>query len=300
MEYGTGLAEFGQIYPERFFDVGIAEQHGVVFAAGLALEGYKPVVAIYSTFIQRGYDHIIHDVCMQNLPVVFAMDRAGIVGEDGPTHHGVFDIAFTRNLPNLVAMAPSNEDELADMLFTALKIGVPCAIRYPRAKGAGVNVKEFPEFIQVGRGKVVKQGTDLAIIALGSMVEAALKASDILLATGVSAAVMNPRFVKPLDRELIVNLARSIGKLLIIEEGVLAGGFGSAILELLGDEGLTNVKVVRMGIPDEFVDHGTREELLSDYGLTPEGIVMAAYNLKTGSGLMNFTSSGHGLGAIPH
>jgi 1-deoxy-D-xylulose-5-phosphate synthase len=300
MEYGTGLAEFGQIYPERFFDVGIAEQHGVVFAAGLALEGYKPVVAIYSTFIQRGYDHIIHDVCMQNLPVVFAMDRAGIVGEDGPTHHGVFDIAFTRNLPNLVAMAPSNEDELADMLFTALKIGVPCAIRYPRAKGAGVNVKEFPEFIQVGRGKVVKQGTDLAIIALGSMVEAALKASDILLATGVSAAVMNPRFIKPLDRELIVNLARSIGKLLIIEEGVLAGGFGSAILELLGDEGLTNVKVVRMGIPDEFVDHGTREELLSDYGLTSEGIVMAAYNLKTGSGLMNFTSSGHGLGAIPH
>ncbi|MFH0959185.1 MAG: 1-deoxy-D-xylulose-5-phosphate synthase [Pseudomonadota bacterium] len=300
MEYGTGLAEFGQIYPKRFFDVGIAEQHGVVFAAGLALEGYKPVVAIYSTFIQRGYDHIIHDVCMQNLPVVFAMDRAGIVGEDGPTHHGVFDIAFTRNFPNLVAMAPSDEDELADMLFTALKLGAPCAIRYPRAKGAGIKVKQFPELIEVGTARVVRHGTDLAIIALGSMLSAALQASDMLLATGVSAAVVNPRFVKPLDRDLIVNLAKSTGKLLIVEEGVLSGGFGSAVLELLGDEGLDNVKVVRMGIPDEFVEHGTREELLSDYGLTPEGIVMAAYNLKTGTGPMNFVTSNQALEAISH
>jgi 1-deoxy-D-xylulose-5-phosphate synthase len=300
MEYGTGLAEFGQIYPKRFFDVGIAEQHGVVFAAGLALEGYKPVVAIYSTFIQRGYDHIIHDVCMQNLPVVFALDRAGIVGEDGPTHHGVFDIAFTRHLPNLVAMAPSNEDELADMLFTALKFGAPCAIRYPRAKGAGVCVKQFPELIEVGKGVVERQGTDLAIIALGSMVETALRASDILLAAGISAAVVNPRFVKPLDNDLIKSLAESTGKLIIVEEGILAGGFGSAVLELLADEGLTDVKVVRIGIPDEFVEHGTREELLSDYGLTPEGIVMAAYSLKAGSGMMNFTSPSQGVGAIPH
>lgn len=300
MEYGTGLADFGHIFPKRFFDVGIAEQHGVIFAAGLAVEGYKPVVAIYSTFTQRGYDHIIHDVCMQNLPVVFAMDRAGIVGEDGPTHHGVFDIAFTRTVPNLVVMVPSNEDELADMLFTAIQLGVPCAIRYPRAKGVGVVIKKFPETIPLGKGSVVLEGADLLIIALGSMLAPAIQAAGILQASGISAGVLNPRFVKPLDRDLIVKMTRATGHVVTVEEGVLAGGFGSAVLELLADEGLTDVRVIRLGIPDSFVEHGTREELLADYGLTPEGIANAAYSLCKRTTLIGRVSSNEALSAIPH
>jgi 1-deoxy-D-xylulose-5-phosphate synthase len=197
-------------------------------------------------------------------------------------------------------MAPADEDELADMLLTAVESGGPCAIRYPRAKGGGVRLKDFPELIEIGVGRVVRNGTDLAIIALGPMVARALQASDILQASGVSAAVVNPRFIKPLDRKLILSFAERTGKLVIVEEGILAGGFGSAVLELLADEGLTGVQVARLGIPDEFVEHGTREELLSDYGLTSEGIVMAAFNLKTGSSLVNFTSSCQGLGMVSH
>ncbi len=276
MEYGTGLAEFGQTFPKRFFDVGIAEQHGVIFAAGLALEGLKPVVAIYSTFIQRGYDHLIHDVCMQGLPVVFAMDRAGIVGEDGPTHHGVFDMAFTRSIPNLVVMAPANEDELADMLYTAIESDKPCALRYPRSQGVGMVVKDQPSSIKLGKAKLIADGADVCLIAIGSMVEPALAASRILASQGISAAVINARFVKPLDYELILDIASSCGRVVTVEEGVVNGGFGSAVLELLSDAGLNNVRTLRLGIPDTFIEHGTRAELLDDLALNAVGIAKAA------------------------
>jgi len=272
MEYGTGLTEFAQQFPNRFFDVGIAEQHGVIFAAGLASEGYRPVVAIYSTFMQRGYDHIIHDVCMQEFPVVLAMDRAGIVGEDGPTHHGAFDIAFTRSIPNLVVMAPSNEDELADMLATALTLDSPSAIRYPRAEGLGVPVKKDPQPIPVGKARVVVEGNDVAIVAVGSMVAPSVNAAAILAGEGIFACVIDARFIKPLDRSLIVSAAMSTGTMLTVEEGVINGGFGSAVLEILSEENVHGVKVIRMGIPDAFVEHGSRAELLEELGLTPEGI----------------------------
>lgn len=272
MEYGTGLADFARLYPKRFFDVGIAEQHGVIFAAGLSLEGYRPVVAIYSTFIQRSYDHLIHDVCMQKFPVVFALDRAGLVGEDGPTHHGAFDMAFGRNIPHLTIMAPSNEDELADMMFTALSLDGPSAIRYPRDHGAGVALKKDPAVLPVGKARMVVEGKDVLIIAIGSMVDPAVTASMLLAADGIAAGVVDARFVKPLDRELIIDRASAAGKVLVVEEGVLAGGFGSAILELFSEEGVYDVKVDRLGIPDCFVEHGSRSELLADLGLTPEGI----------------------------
>jgi 1-deoxy-D-xylulose-5-phosphate synthase len=272
MEYGTGLADFARLYPKRFFDVGIAEQHGVIFAAGLALEGYRPVVAIYSTFIQRSYDHLIHDVCMQKFPVVFALDRAGVVGEDGPTHHGAFDMAFARNIPNLTIMAPSNEEELADMLLTALSLDGPCAIRYPRDHGTGVTLKKDPATLPVGKARMLAEGKDVLIVAIGSMANPALRASKLLAAEGIAAGVLDARFVKPLDKDLIIDRASASGKVLVVEEGVLAGGFGSAILELFSEEGVYEVKVDRMGIPDCFIEHGTRSELLADLGLTPEGI----------------------------
>jgi 1-deoxy-D-xylulose-5-phosphate synthase len=279
MEYGTGLAEFARLFPNRFFDVGIAEQHGVVFAAGLAKEGYRPVVAIYSTFIQRGYDHLVHDVCMQNFPVVFALDRAGLVGEDGSTHHGVFDIAFTRSIPNLIVMAPADEDELADMLATALNLGVPCAIRYPRAHGLGVALKKEPATLPVGRARMAAEGEDVLIIAVGSMVAPAVGASRILKEQGISAGVLNPRFLKPLDVDMICARAESAEKVLVVEEGVLPGGFGSAVLELFSDQGLQVSRTARLGIPDTFVEHGTRSELLADFGLTAEGIAKRALSL---------------------
>ncbi len=279
MEYGTGLAEFGRLFPDRFFDVGIAEQHGVIFAAGMAADGYRPVVAIYSTFMQRGYDHIIHDVCMQKLPVVMAMDRAGIVGEDGPTHHGVFDMAFTRNVPNLVVMAPSDEDELADMLATAVTLDGPCAIRYPRSKGQGVELKKMPSRMPVGKARMLTEGHDLLIIAIGSMVVPSLEASRMLAAEGIGVGVMDARFVKPLDRDLILETVSNVENVLTVEEGVLAGGFGSAVVELLADGGVTHAKVFRMGISDTFVEHGTREELLTDMGLTADGIADRARSL---------------------
>ncbi|MFH1113600.1 MAG: 1-deoxy-D-xylulose-5-phosphate synthase [Pseudomonadota bacterium] len=287
MEHGTGLAEFARLYPGRFFDVGIAEQHGVVFAAGLASEGFRPVVAIYSTFIQRGFDHLIHDVCMQNFPVIFALDRAGIVGQDGPTHHGVFDIAFTRHIPGLVVMAPANQNELADMLYTALSLDGPCSIRYPRDRAPGPVDKEAPEILPIGKGRMVAEGDDILIIALGPMVELALDAARRLHKEGIGAAVMDPRFVKPLDRDLIIEKAVKCGNVLTVEEGVLAGGFGSAVLELLGDEGIEDVKITRMGIPDRFIEHGTRKELMDDLGLNAAGIVRKAGEMlrRTRSGL---------------
>jgi 1-deoxy-D-xylulose-5-phosphate synthase len=272
MEYGTGLAEFARLFPSRFFDVGIAEQHGVIFAAGLAKEGFRPVVAIYSTFMQRGYDHLIHDVCMQGFPVVLAMDRAGLVGEDGPTHHGVFDIAFARNIPNLTLMAPSNEDELADMVATALAMDGPVAIRYPRSRGLGVPLKKEPLPLPIGKARTVVQGHDLLIVAIGSMVGPAVEASKTLAEEGIAVGVIDARFVKPLDRDLILEKAAVVGKVLTVEEGILAGGFGSSILELFSEEGLDGIKTARMGIPDAFIEHGTRSELLAELGLTPQGI----------------------------
>jgi len=271
MEYGTGLAEFARLFPRRFFDVGIAEQHGVVFAAGLAAEGYKPVVAIYSTFMQRGYDHLIHDVCMQGHPVVFAMDRAGVVGEDGPTHHGVFDIAFCRHIPNLIIMAPSDENELMDMLATAISCRKPCVIRYPRAHGLGIQLKKEPQILPF-KARLVTKGDDVVICAIGSMVAPAIEASQSLAQEGLSVAVVDARFIKPLDSELIVPLAAKTGLVVTVEEGILSGGFGSALLELFQDEGLSDVKVLRLGIPDKFVEHGTRQELLGELCLTASGI----------------------------
>ena len=299
MEYGTGLAEFARLFPSRFCDVGIAEQHGVIYAAGLAREGYRPVVAIYSTFIQRGYDHIIHDVCMQKFPVLFAMDRAGIVGEDGPTHHGVFDIAFTRSVPHLTVMAPSNENELADMMATAVTLEGPSAIRYPRSQGLGVALSKEPAILPVGRGRMITEGDDLLIIAVGSMVGPAVEASNILAQEGISAAVLDPRFIKPLDRELILARAGSVGKVLIVEEGVLAGGFGSAVLELFSDEGMSAVRTVRLGIPDTFVEHGTREELLADFGLTAIGIAEQARAMVEGAPLSRVRGMAN-LRGLPH
>jgi 1-deoxy-D-xylulose-5-phosphate synthase len=293
MEYGTGLAEFARLFPKRFFDVGIAEQHGVVFAAGLAKEGYRPVVAIYSTFIQRGYDHLIHDVCMQKFPVVFALDRAGVVGEDGPTHHGIFDMAFARSIPNLTIMAPADENELADMLATALTLNGPAAIRYPRSSALGIPLKKEPEILQVGKGRMLAEGNDFLIIGIGSMVAPALQASRLLAGDGVSVGVLDARFVKPLDKALIVEKARSAGRVLVVEEGILAGGFGSAVLELFSEEGLENVRTSRIGLPDSFVEHGTRTELLADYGLTPESIaerVESMLESHSGSKLRRFSS----------
>ncbi|MBI5250391.1 MAG: 1-deoxy-D-xylulose-5-phosphate synthase [Desulfomonile tiedjei] len=296
MEYGTGLAEFARLFPKRFFDVGIAEQHGVVFAAGLAKEGYRPVVAIYSTFLQRGYDHLIHDVCMQKFPVVFAMDRAGLVGEDGPTHHGIFDIAFARNIPNITIMAPADEDQLADMLATALTIDGPVAMRYPRSCGLGVTLKKEPEILQVGKGQMLVEGRDFLIIAIGSMVAPAMEASRLLALDGIAAGVLDARFVKPLDKELLLQESSSTGGVLVVEEGILAGGFGSAVLELFSEEGLENVRTSRMGIPDTFAEHGTREELLRDFGLTPDNIaerVRSMLSDRSGARLKRFSSIRH-------
>ncbi|HEX6972415.1 MAG TPA: 1-deoxy-D-xylulose-5-phosphate synthase [Limnochordia bacterium] len=275
MPDGTGLDEFAQAFPDRFFDVGIAEQHAVTFAAGLACAGMRPVCAIYSTFLQRAYDQVIHDVCIQELPVTFAIDRAGLVGEDGPTHHGAFDLAYLRTVPNLILMAPKDENELRRMLLTALQHGGPAALRYPRGRGRGVICDPEPEPLPIGQAELVRQGRDLALIAVGPLVAAALEAAEQLAADGIAAAVVNARFVKPLDEGLLLRVARETGALLTIEDGSLAGGFGSAVLELLADSGLAGVRVRRIGIPDRFIDHGTVDQLHRLCGLSPEQIADA-------------------------
>jgi 1-deoxy-D-xylulose-5-phosphate synthase len=269
---GTGLTGFAQKHPGRFYDVGIAEPHAVTFAAGLAAEGVRPVVAIYSTFLQRSYDEIIHDVCLQNLPVVFAIDRAGIVGEDGPTHQGVFDLSYLRHVPNLLVMAPKDADELRAMLGLALKHDGPSAIRYPRGR-APEGEAEKP--IKIGESETLTEGGDIALLAVGNMVQPALAAAERLKADGISAAVLNMRFVKPLDKQAVLNAARS-GKVMTIEENALQGGFGSAVLECLNAEGMHNVKLRRVGIPDEFVQQGTQAELRELYGLDENGIYKSA------------------------
>jgi 1-deoxy-D-xylulose-5-phosphate synthase len=275
MPDGTGIDYILAKYPDRAFDVGIAEQHAVTFCAGMACEGLKPVAAIYSTFLQRGFDQVIHDVCLQNLNVTFAMDRAGIVGADGPTHHGLLDIAYFRGYPNIVLMAPKDEAELRDMLLTAIEHNGPAAIRYPRGNGTGVDISGEPKQIEIGKGEIVREGEDIAIVAYGTMVQPALDAASRLEKNDIDATVVNARFVKPLDAELLLNIAKTHRLIVTVEEAYLAGGFGSAVLELLEANGMQDqVKVVRMGVPDRIVTHGDAKLLLAKYGLDADGIYL--------------------------
>jgi 1-deoxy-D-xylulose-5-phosphate synthase len=278
MPEGTGLTQYAEAFPERFLDVGIAEQHAVTCAAGLALEGFRPVVAIYSTFLQRAYDQIIHDVCLPNLPVVFAIDRGGLVGEDGPTHHGHFDITYLRSLPNMTFMAPKDENELRHMLFSALLSTGPVAIRYPRGKGVGVPLDEGYREIPCGEAEVVKKGKDLLILAIGSMVQPSLEAAASLEHEGILAGVVNCRFVKPLDQR-IGEWAKETGSVLVVEENIRQGGLGGAVLELLNDLQVQGVKVRRVGLPDKFVEQGPPALLKKNLGLDAEGILKEARNL---------------------
>uniref|UniRef100_I2Q0J2 1-deoxy-D-xylulose-5-phosphate synthase n=1 Tax=Desulfovibrio sp. U5L TaxID=596152 RepID=I2Q0J2_9BACT len=281
MPEGTGLAAFAAEMPTRFVDVGICEQHAVTFAAGLAMEGFRPVVAIYSTFLQRSYDQIVHDVCLQNLPVTFCLDRGGLVGEDGATHHGAFDLSYLRHIPNLTVMAPGNEAELPAMLATALAHPGPVAIRYPRGAGEGLPVPEQAEPLPMGRGEFVREGTDGLVVAIGSRVMPAVAAADALAAeTGKEVAVFNARFVKPLPEAQLLELAGRFPLWLTVEENVLQGGFGSAVLECLSDAGaLAGLTVRRLGLPDEFVEHGSQKALRVLCGLDRDGIRAALARL---------------------
>jgi len=269
MPSGTGLDLFRPHHPKRFFDVGIAEEHAVVFAAGMATRGFRPVCAIYSTFLQRAFDCIVHDVALQKLPVLFCMDRAGLSGDDGPTHHGLFDIAYLREVPGLVLMAPKDEDELADSLATALQLPGPSAIRYPRGVGPGAARKPEPQLIPVGKAEVLQDGSDVAILGLGPMTALAQELALRLESDGYSAAVINPRFVKPLDREMLAEYASRVAAFVTIEDHVKMGGFGSAVIEALQEIG-SPLPVVRIGWPDQFIEHGKVNELRAKYGLTVE------------------------------
>ena len=275
MNSGTGLNILQRELPERYYDVGIAEQHAILFAAGLALQGAKPVAAIYSTFLQRAYDQIVHDVCLQNLNVVFAMDRAGLVGDDGPTHHGAFDISYMRCLPNLVQMAPRDEATLVHMLRTAvLYDDGPIALRYPRGEGEGVPLPGLPEPVEIGRGELLREGERVALLGYGYGVSVALGAAALLSDEhGVEPTVADARFAKPLDADLVERLAAEHDLLVTVEENVLAGGFGSAVLEHLADRDLLGgTRVLRIGLPDRFVTHGKPALLREEVGLTPEAV----------------------------
>lgn len=272
MPEGTGLKKFATQFPTRFFDVGIAEQNAVTVAAGMAISGMKPVVALYSTFAQRAYDQILHDVCLQKLPVILALDRAGIVGEDGPTHHGVFDYSYLRHIPNLVIMAPKDENELRHMFYTAMQMNSPVMIRYPRGSGLGTPTDNAFEQLRIGVAEKVKSGNDVVLVAVGAMVEPCRAATELLALQGIQAGLINARFIKPLDEEMLGRLAREVGTIVTVEDNILAGGFGSAVLEYISDQKLTEVRVLRLGFPDKFVEHGTRSQLLKKYGLTAEGI----------------------------
>ena len=269
MREGSGMVKFSQQFADRYFDVGIAEQHAVTFAAGLAVAGMKPVVAIYSTFLQRAYDQLIHDVALQNLPVVFALDRGGLVGADGPTHHGAFDLSYLRCIPNLTVMAPADENECRQMLYTAFTVDGPSAVRYPRGAGPGAEIQQPMTALPIGRGEVRREGKRVAILAFGSMLRPALEA-----AVETNATVANMRFVKPLDRELIFRLATTHELLVTVEENVVAGGAGSAVAEALAADGIA-VPVLSLGLPDSFVEHGDSQQLLADCGLDGEGIAKA-------------------------
>ena len=277
MPDGTGLNIFAQAHPDRFFDVGIAEQHAVTAAAGIAAAGMKPVTAIYSTFMQRAYDSILHDICMQKLHVTMCLDRAGLVGDDGYTHHGVFDYAYLRSIPNMTIMAPKDENELRHMLKTALSFNGPISVRYPRGSGVGVDITEPMQELPIGKAEVLREGKELCFWAIGSMVQSAVQAADKLKEQGIDAGVVNMRFAKPLDKELLIEHAKRYGKIVTLEEGVLAGGVGSEVLEILDDAGLLQqCAVLRLGIPDEFVTHGDKKLLFRDLGLDTDAIVQKA------------------------
>ena len=266
MREGSGLVQFSERFPSRYFDVGIAEQHALTFAGGLACDGMKPVVAIYSTFLQRGYDQLIHDVCLQNLPVLFAIDRAGLVGPDGPTHHGAFDFSYLRCLPNMTLMAPADENECRQMLYTGFQLNRPAAVRYPRGSGPGVAVETEMQALPVGKAEIRREGKRLALLAFGSMVAPALEAGE-----AFNATVVNMRFVKPLDEELVRSLAKNHELLITLEENAVAGGAGSAVNECLAGAGLTT-RVVNLGLPDRFVEHGDHKQQLAQCGLDAAGI----------------------------
>ncbi|MEJ2471770.1 MAG: 1-deoxy-D-xylulose-5-phosphate synthase [Desulfuromonadales bacterium] len=268
---GTGLKSFATHFPERFFDVGIAEQHAVTFAAGMASRGLKPFVAVYSTFLQRAYDSVLHDVCLQKLPVTFALDRGGLVGADGPTHHGVFDYSFLRHIPNLVFMVPRDENLLRCAIATARDFDGPFAFRYPRGAGIGVTLRQAKP-IPIGQGEKLCDGDDVVIVATGALVGEALVAAERLAGENISAAVVDPVFLKPLDSSLLVAEAERTGCVVTVEENVLQGGFGSAILELFCDQGV-HVPVLRIGLPDQFIEQGSQAELRARYGLDADGIV---------------------------
>lgn len=278
---GTGLDTFSKEIPQRFYDVGIAEQHAVTFAAGLAVEGFIPVVAIYSTFLQRAYDQIVHDVCLQKLPVVFAIDRGGLVGEDGATHQGILDLSYLRSIPNMIVMAPKDENELQHMLKTSVDCGKPVSLRYPRGKGAGIALDEELKNLDIGKGEVLQEGNHLAVIAIGSTVNQAFAAAKRLSAEGLHIKVINARFVKPLDEDLILKTVAEIKKIITVEENMLHGGFGSAVLELLSEKKISGVLVKRLGIPDEFVKHATQAEQRQKYGLDEQGILLAIKEMLT-------------------
>lgn len=281
MPEGNCLSTVKAEFPQRVFDVGICEQHAVTFAAGLATQGFIPVVAIYSTFLQRAFDQIIHDVCLQNLPVVFAIDRSGIVGEDGKTHQGTFDLSYLTLIPNLVVSAPKDENELQHLLYTAIKSGRPMAIRYPRSLGLGVKLDEELKPIPIGKGEIVKYGKDVAILAIGAMVAPALEAAQELAASGIDAAVVNARFAKPLDSELVTELVSHIKRIVTIEENTLSGGFGNSISDLLQKSGVSNIQVKSIGLPDDFIEQGTQAMLRAKYGLDARGIARQVSTLFT-------------------
>ncbi|MBQ9634722.1 MAG: 1-deoxy-D-xylulose-5-phosphate synthase, partial [Acidaminococcaceae bacterium] len=272
MPDGTGVSAFAQHFPKRFFDVGIAEQHAVTFAAGLATQGIKPVAAIYSTFMQRAYDQVLHDVCMQKLPVKLCMDRGGLVGDDGYTHHGVFDYAYLLPMPNMVIMAPKDENELRHMLLTAMEYDQgPISLRYPRGSGVGADCSEPLHAVPIGKAEKLRAGTDISIWAIGSMVSEAEKTADLLKEKGISAGVVNMRFAKPLDEEMLLADARATHAVVTMEEGAVIGGVGEAVMETLNRHALLKeTAVLNLGIPDEFISQGDRKLLMRDIGLTPE------------------------------
>ncbi len=283
MPDGTGLQRFAENFPDRFFDVGITEPHAVAFAAGLAKGGMRPVVAVYSTFLQRSYDQLIHDVALQRLPVILCLDRAGLVGKDGPTHHGVFDISYTRSLPGFIVMAPKDGVELTQMLEKAVEWGRPTVIRYPRASAERVVCDSSCVPLEIGKAELLRKGGDVVILAIGSMVNTALAASEILSKKGIEVSVVNARFIKPLDGEMLEEAVRLSKNIFTLEEGISSGGFGEAVLEFFERENVRNERVRCISLPDEFIEHGSREELLRKYHLTPDEIARTiTAEMKTG------------------
>ena len=272
MPTGTGLSQFAKRHPDRFYDVGIAEEHAALFAAGMATRGMKPFLAIYSTFMQRAFDMIVHDIALQNLNVALCMDRAGLSGDDGPTHHGLFDIAYLRSIPGVIAMQPRDEEEFADMLWTmANHHEGPVAIRYPRGAGTGAVPKKTPRLLEVGKSEVIRHGTDVALFGLGNFCEVAAEVADLLEKEGIKTAVINPRWIKPLDTATLEFFARGTRLVCTLEDHAIAGGFGSAAAEHLSDAGIST-PLVRIGWPDQFIEHGSVPILRAKYGLTPEAI----------------------------